>query len=194
LEKDQVSRPDMRLLVIGGSAGSLEVVLTMLPRLEVPLKIAIVVIMHRKFTADASLSKLFRFKTEVPVTEVEDKQRLLPGTIHIAPVDYHLLFEQDGTLSLDVSEKVQFSRPSIDVSFESAADVYGEDLICLLLSGANADGVHGLAEAKAMGAKVIVQSPGSAAFPVMPEMAVSQIRPDRIIEPSELADFINALE
>lgn len=182
------------VVLIGGSAGSLEIILRIVSELEVPLRTAIVVVIHRRFTSEDSLSKLFAFKTRIPVVEIEDKQELKPGTIYIAPVDYHVLFEEDHTFALDVSEKVQYSRPSIDVAFESAAEVFGRNLVCLLLSGANADGVEGMRAALKAGAAVYVQSPESAAFPTMPEIAVNRLKIKRLLRPEEMAGFINNLK
>src|SRR5688572_30214912 len=134
MEEDKVN---YRVVVIGGSAGSLDVLLRLLKRLSGTPKYALVVVLHRKSGEDMTLEELVGLKTAMPVTEVEDKTPLKPGAIYIAPADYHLLFEKDGTLSLDISEKVNYSRPSIDVTLESAAEAYGKELLAILLSGAN---------------------------------------------------------
>ena len=192
MEKDKIGILP-HLLIIGGSAGSLEVILSAVPLILYPLKVAVVVVVHRRFTGDDSLAKLFSYKTMIPVVEIEDKQILKKGTIYIAPVDYHVLFETGGTFALDVSEKVQYSRPSIDVAFESASQVYGENLTCILLSGANADGVEGMRIARQAGAKLFVQDPKTAAFPTMPESAMSRLQIENSIRPEELAGVINNL-
>jgi two-component system, chemotaxis family, protein-glutamate methylesterase/glutaminase len=191
MEKGTLNSYEM--LVIGGSAGSLEVVLAMLPELKQPLNVAVVVVLHRKTSSEASLENLFRYKTRLPVREVEDKDPIVPGTIYIAPVDYHLLVEETGTFALDFSEKVHFSRPSIDVTFESAADIYGDKLACLLLSGANADGAKGMELARSKGALVAAQDPSTAVVPLMPESALELMIDIKLLKPAEMAAFVNAL-
>src|ERR1700733_10706512 len=123
MEKAGIS--SIKLLVIGGSAGSLDVLLEILPHLRKDLPFAIAVVLHRKKESDSVLNDLLSGRSALPVKEVEDKQRILPATIYLAPADYHLLVEKDGWFAVDASEKVNYSRPSIDVSFESAADAYG---------------------------------------------------------------------
>ena len=137
-----------QLVVIGGSAGSLDVILKILSQLTPGSTLAIIIVMHRKNTYDFSLSDLLATKTDWLVHEAEEKQSLKNDHIYLAPADYHLLIEKDHKLSLDVSEKVHYSRPSIDVTFESAADVYQAKMAAILLSGANDDGVEGLKKVK----------------------------------------------
>jgi two-component system chemotaxis response regulator CheB len=168
-----------KVVIIGGSAGSLDVLLKMLPRLNAPT-CAIVFVVHRKSSEDSTLEELIAIKTNIPVKEVEDKVQLLPGNIYVAPSDYHLLFEKSEMLSLDTSEKVNYSRPSIDVSFESAADVYGQSLVAILLSGANTDGTAGL-------------HPETAEMPFMPRNAIENNTADYILGIEELLEFVNAI-
>ncbi|PUZ27154.1 chemotaxis protein CheB [Chitinophaga costaii] len=181
----------LSLVVIGGSAGSLEVLLQMLPGLDVPLAVAIIIVLHRKSYADSVLIDLFSSRTRLLVKEVEEKDLLQPGTIYLAPPDYHLLLESNGSLSLDYSEKINFSRPSIDVTFSSAARLYGPRLLAILLSGANADGVLGLHHVHKMGGMVAVQDPNSAEVRYMPQQAVEQGGVDKILQVKEIAPFIN---
>ena len=181
-----------KVVIIGGSAGALEVLFTILPSLS-DGGFPIVIVLHRKGSDNGSLAALLRSKTSLHVKEVEDKDMLSPGVISLAPGDYHLLFEPDGTLSLDDSEKVAFSRPSIDVSFESAANVYGNAVTGILLSGANADGTRGLALIKAAGGETVAQSPDSAEIPLMPEHAIAQGIVDRVLNVREIVDFLNSL-
>ena len=192
MEKDKIVS-SFKLLVIGGSAGSLDVILKMLPNLDEQLKLAIVIVLHRKSGGDYSLSDLLASRTKIKIYEVEDKQVLEQGCIYIAPPDYHLLFEKDHTLSLDYSEKINYSRPSIDVSFESAAEIFGSELACLLLSGANADGVKGLDRVKKNGGQVLVQNPETADSPFMPQQAILNVPVDTVLRTTEMAAFINTL-
>ena len=129
----------------------------------------------------------------MPVREVEDKETMLPAVIYLAPANYHLLLEKDGTFSLDISEKINYSRPSIDVTFESAADVYGAQAVGLLLSGSNSDGTEGLKKIKAAGGKVIIQQPSSAEVSYMPQQALKEMEADAVLSSGEMAGYINSL-
>lgn len=170
------------VVLIGGSAGSLKVLMEVLPLLSTIPTYALVIILHRKNTEDSTLEDLIALKTILPVREVEDKTLLEPGCIYIAPSDYHLLFEKNKLLSLDISEKVNHSRPSIDVSFESAAAVYNSSLVAILLSGSNSDGTQGLKIIQELGGKIIIQDPKSADMPFMPNHAILNTTPDLILD------------
>lgn len=192
MEKDAVVS-DCKVLIIGGSAGSLEVLLQIIPNLKVLTGFAMVIVLHRKGNDDTTLEELLALKTTIPVKEVEDKTPLLAGNIYIAPADYHLLFEKSGELSLDISEKINYSRPSIDVSFESVAAAYQNTTIAILLSGANADGTEGLKAIKAAGGKVIIQEASSAGMPFMPKHAAENVTFDALLNTSELLQFIQSI-
>lgn len=179
------------LVVIGGSAGSLGVLLQMLPGLSRPLAVPVIIVLHRKNYADSVLSDLLGTRTALQVKEAEEKDVLQPGSIYLAPPDYHLLLESNGTLSLDYSEKVNFSRPSIDVTFSSAARLYGPRLLAILLSGANADGAEGLRDVAATGGLAAVQDPETAEVPYMPEQALEQVGVSKTLKAAEIADYIN---
>jgi two-component system chemotaxis response regulator CheB len=188
-----MAKNSIELLVIGGSAGSLEVILGMMPLLKADMPIAIIFVLHRKYNTDESLVKLLSTKTSLHVKEPEDKEVIRPGFIYLAPADYHLLIEKDKSFSLDDSEKVNHSRPSIDVTFESAADVFGSKLICLLLSGANADGVKGLLEVKRKGGRTMAQDPSSATVPFMPQQAIDNQAVDYVLHKNSISNWINQL-
>lgn len=192
MEKDSLTVK--RLLLIGGSAGSLEVLIKALPRLQPLNHLSMVIVLHRAHTEDSLLEELIALKTNIPVEDIEDKTLLQPGRIYIAPADYHLLFEKSGELSLDVSEKVHYSRPSIDVVFQSAAYAYGSGITALLLSGANADGTDGLKAVKAAGGSVGIQDPATADISFMPQHALGVIEPDKIFTPDDLPQIINNLD
>lgn len=181
-----------RLLLIGGSAGSLEVLVQLLPALNKNLPIAIVIIMHRK-SGESVLIDVLSGKTTWPVKEAEEKETIESGTVYVAPSDYHLLFEKDKTFSLDFSEKVHYSRPSIDVSFESAAEAYGASVIAVLLSGANADGTEGLRYVRNAGGVTIVQDPAEASVSYMPQQAIDNFKVDYIADTKNIIDIVNRL-
>ena len=180
-------------LIIGGSAGSLDVLLKVLPFLDDSINIPVVIVLHRKRGADSLLTSLLSSKTNIRVKEVEEKEAVLSGTIYLAPSDYHLLIEKNFTFSLDFSEKVNYSRPSIDVTFQSAAEVYKEKLVCLLLSGSNADGVEGLKHVKKYGGVASIQHPESAVVSYMPAQAKMNVNIDCILQIDEMAEYINDL-
>ena len=184
---------ECRVLVVGGSAGSLEVLLKVFPKLRVNLTFAIVIVIHRKPGADSLLISLLSQRTQMPVREVEEKEKIEAGVIYVAPSDYHLLIEKNRTFSLDRGEKVHYSRPSIDVTFESAADAYRGNLVGLLLSGANEDGVGGLQKIKQQGGRVYIQNPKSALVQTMPLIASQKIAYDSLLKVEEIPDVINHL-
>ncbi len=180
-------------LIIGGSAGSLDVLLRVIPNLRTDLSFPIIIVIHRKHGADSLLPDLLRGRTALKVKEVEEKEPILAGTIYIAPSDYHLLIEQDRSFSLDSSEKINYSRPSIDVTFQTAAEVYEDTLVCMLLSGSNADGVNGLKAVKSYRGRAIIQNPASAQVPYMPAQAAQNVVIDASLNIEDTAEFINLL-
>ncbi len=192
MEKDSLDK-DIQLLVIGGSAGSLDVILKTLPGLDTRLPFAILIVLHRKSSFESILSDLFAQRTSLKVQEAEEKELLKPGNIYIAPADYHVLIERDKTLSLDFSEKIHYSRPSIDVAFESAADVYGSAAAGLLLSGANADGAEGLKILRQRGGITAVQDPATAEIDFMPRQALAIHAAEYVIQADQIARYINEL-
>ncbi|MEL1255416.1 chemotaxis protein CheB [Flavobacterium sp. DGU38] len=189
MEKNQII-PDFKVVIIGGSAGSLNVLMQILPQLSPIKSFAIVIVVHRKSTDEQTFEELIEIKSAVKVKQVEDKVPFLPGFIYIAPSNYHLLFEKNNTLSLDISEKVNYSRPSIDVSFESAAEVYKDKLVGILLSGSNADGTEGLKAIQKEGGTVIIQNPESAEMSFMPNHAIQNTRPDYVLNIKEILQYI----
>ncbi len=182
----------LRLIVIGGSAGSLNVVLQLLSHWQQAPLTAIVLVLHRRATSESQLTEVLRTKSNWPLEEAKDKAPILPGNIYIAPADYHLLIETNHTFSLDYSEKINYSRPSIDATFETAAIAYHRHLVCILLSGANADGTDGLKIARKHGAHIIIQLPATATAPFMPEHAIKSLTPDAILDPQELIPYLNS--
>jgi two-component system, chemotaxis family, protein-glutamate methylesterase/glutaminase len=179
--------------IIGGSAGSLDVLLKVLPDLDVNISFPIVIVVHRRHGADSLLPALLSSRTKLIVKEADEKEEIIAGTVYIAPSDYHLLIEHDGTFSLDYSEKINYSRPAIDATFQTAAEVYKTRLACLLLSGSNADGVEGLESVKAWGGMALIQDPESAQVAYMPGQAKQHVAIDRILAVEDMAEFINLL-
>jgi len=190
MAQEQINKT--KLVIIGGSSGSLEVIMKLLPVLDKNISVPIVIIMHRNTTADSGLTELLASRTQLSVKEADDKEVMEAGCIYIAPPDYHLLIEADGTLSLDASERVHYCRPSIDVSFMSAAVAYKETLIAILLSGANADGAAGIREIKEAGGYNVVQDPLEATVSYMPEQALLTNAVDKIMKAEEMGEWLNS--
>lgn len=182
-----------KAFIIGGSAGSLDVLLKVLPKVDVNIPFPIIIVVHRKHGADSLLPVLLSTRTKLVVKEIDEKEKIVAGTVYIAPSDYHLLIEQDETFSLDYSEKINYSRPAIDATFQTAAEVYKTKLACLLLSGSNSDGVNGLKSVKAWGGMALIQDPDSAQVAYMPMQAKLNVKIDRILPIEAIADFINLL-
>ncbi|NMH28019.1 chemotaxis protein CheB [Flavobacterium silvaticum] len=182
----------LKLVVIGGSAGSVDVIMRIVPFLPSDPDFSIVLVLHRKSSDDTTLEDVVSIKSAMKVIPVEDKTMLETGAIFIAPSDYHLLFEPTGELSLDVSEKINYSRPSIDVSFESAAAIYKNRLTAILLTGANSDGTAGLISVKENDGFVIIQDPESADIPFMPANALENMTPDLVLDVDGIVNFLNS--
>ena len=191
MEKDSVRKTE--LVLIGGSAGSIDALLQILPKLNRKLSFAIIIIIHRKSSFESTLSDLFESKSKLRVKEAEEKETIVPGMIYLAPADYHLLIEGDKTLSLDFSEKILHSRPAIDATFQTAADVYKEKVAAILLSGANADGSAGIKAIQQVGGLTVVQDPEDAEIRYMPTQALAKMKPDLVLTKYQIADFINGL-
>lgn len=182
-----------KFIVIGGSAGSLDVLLQIVAALPGNMRASFLVVVHRKSDAESLLPDLLSSRTTLAVREVEDKEKIHPGTIYIAPADYHLLVESKNNFSLDASEKIQFSRPSIDVTFESVAEVFGKTAVAILLSGANADGAEGLKRVKDCGGHTIVQDPATADVSFMPQQAVNLRAMNAVVGADQLPGYIKQL-
>ena len=174
-------------VVIGGSAGALNVVREILRALELPARAPVVIVLHLPPRSPDGLAELLARECAFKVKQAEDKEPLEPGTVYLAPPGYHLLIESHRSFALSGDAPVHFSRPSIDVLFESAADAYGSGLLAILLSGASADGAAGLQEVSVAGGFTAVQAPSSAESETMPSAALHLFEPTFIWTPDELA-------
>lgn len=178
------------LVVVGTSAGGLSALGRLVGALPKSFPLPIVVVQHRgKESSDDTMTQVLQSSTELVVREAEDKEPLVAGHVFLAPPDYHLLVDV-GYLALSVDDVVAFSRPSIDVLFETAADCYGPTVIGVLLTGANQDGTRGLERIKAAGGFVIVQDPATAESPTMPRSAMAAVRVDRVLTLERLAQSL----
>ena len=177
------------LIVIGCSMGGMHALQQIFEALPQEFCVPIAVVQHRYRTSNEALPAILRRHTKLDVVDTTDKEWIKPGTVYLAPANYHLLVER-GELSLSVDEKVEYSRPSIDVLFESAADAYGSGVIGVVLTGANADGARGAKRIKSRGGFVIVQDPGTAESPAMPQAAIAAARVDRILPLERIGPFL----
>ena len=162
------------VVAVGTSWGGLSALTKLLGSLPGDFKIPVVLVQHRSKDSERLLVQLLQDATDLKVCEIEDKDPLTPGTVHVAPANYHVLIE-DGYASLTVEEPVRFSRPSIDVMFSSAADTYRSAAIGVVLTGANEDGARGLALIVKRGGLALVQDPKTAEIPIMPEAAIRAV-------------------
>ena len=183
----------IELIVIGGSAGALEPLLSLISPLARDVACPIVIALHLHPAQPSMLPTILSRACERAVVEAEDKAPLVERGIYVAAPNYHLLVERDRSLSLSIDPLVHHSRPAIDVLFESAADVYGDSLLGVLLSGASVDGADGLAQIHRAGGITVVQAPESADSATMPEAGIRRVGPAALVAwPDALADVITA--
>lgn len=180
-------------VLIGGSAGALDVLRAVLPALSARLAATVVVVIHQPPDADGVLTEVLAGFTALPAKTAEDKEALQPGTLYVAPSDYHLLIENERSFALSIDRPLHFSRPSIDVLFESAADAYGKGLLAVLLSGASEDGARGLRTIQQAGGTTVIQRPDSASVAFMPNAALAISRPTYIYDPDQIRAMLRAL-
>jgi len=179
--------------VIGVSAGGLHALRTILQALPATFPIPIAIVQHLNAQSESYLVDYLNGLSAIPIKEAEDKETLCPGTVYLAPAGYHLLIEPDGSFSLSVDEKVNYSRPSIDLLFESAAETFGQALIGIVLTGANSDGALGLRAIKQHGGLAIVQNPETANTPYMPRAALNATPVDYIENLEGIASLLRRL-
>jgi two-component system chemotaxis response regulator CheB len=180
------------IIVVGTSWGGLLALSELVDGLPKAIRLPLVVVQHRHRDSDDLLAVLLQDHTALSVCEVEDKAPVEPGSVYIAPADYHLLFE-GGTFALSTDAPVRYSRPSIDVSFESAADAYAERTVGVILTGANADGARGLKRIVDRGGLGLVQEPATAESSAMPEAAIRVVPRARVMTIPEIATTLGAL-
>jgi two-component system, chemotaxis family, protein-glutamate methylesterase/glutaminase len=180
-------------VVIGASAGGVEALSVLIPALPFDALAAVFVVLHLPRDRPSLLADIFGRKSALKVREAEDKEPVQPGTLYFAPNNYHLLIDDGPQLALSVDDLVHHSRPSIDVLFESAADVYGKRLLGIILTGANEDGARGLASVHDAGGMTIVQDPSTALSPQMVNAALKLQTPDFVLPLSGIAAMLATL-
>ena len=180
------------IAVIGTSWGGLAALHQILGALPSSFHLPIVVVQHRHKDSGQLLPRVLQDDTRLNVCEVEDKTPIVGGSIYIAPANYHVLVER-GHLSLSTEEPVAFSRPSIDVTFISAADAYREGVVGVVLTGANSDGARGLKRIADRGGLAVVQRPDTAESPVMPAAAERLVPTARVVTLAAIAELLASL-
>ena len=179
-------------IVIGASAGGVSALMRLLPNIGLPAGPPVIVVVHVPARGDTALAGVFGRLCPIPVREARDKQAVEGGGIWLAPAGYHLLVELDRHFALSVDEPVNLSRPSIDVLFESAADVYGSALIGIVLTGANSDGARGARAIRDCGGVVAAQDPAEAEAEAMPRSTIAAADPQFIGTLDAIASYVLA--
>lgn len=182
----------IELVVIGGSAGAIEVLREVLGRLTASFAPAMAVVVHLPPTGPSLLPEIFSSQSTPPMKLADDKEPITGGTIYFASHDYHLLIAPDRTFSLSQDDRVHFSRPAIDVLFESAAEAYGAGVMGVILSGANADGAQGLRAIADAGGVAVVQSLESAEMAAMPAAALRAVPEGIVVSVVSLGEMLRA--
>jgi two-component system chemotaxis response regulator CheB len=180
-------------VVIGASAGGIEALSALLPALSPALRVPVFIVLHLPRDKPSVLAEIFARKCAVPVREAQDKEQVAPGTVYFAPNNYHLLIDQGPQLALSADDPVHHSRPSIDVLFESATEIYAQRLLGVILTGANQDGASGLASIHDAGGVTVVQSPQTARAPHMAISALKLRPADGVLSLEEIAALLGSL-
>ena len=180
-------------IVIGASAGGVEALGLILPSLPAKFRPAVLIVLHLPRERPSLLVDIYEKRCALPVREADDKEPIEPGTIYFAPPDYHMLVERNRQIALSTEEPVHFSRPSVDVLFESAADAFGSRLLGVILTGANEDGAAGLHAIHRAGGVTVVQQPDSAKVPLMVVSALQRNPADFVLSLPEIAELLKGL-
>lgn len=177
-------------VVMGISAGGLSALTTILEAMPPNFQLPVMVVQHRSKDERTLLEDLLTMKCKIKIKQADEKEKIMKGIVYFAPPDYHLLIERDRTLSLSSDARVNFSRPSIDVLFETASGVYKNKLLAIILTGANHDGAAGIKMIKEEGGTTIAQNPVTAQYPVMPKAAIDTGSIQHILDLGEIKDFL----
>ncbi len=182
-----------KAIVIGTSAGGLSALTVILEKIPVDCPLSVIVVQHRSKDQKDLLEEVLQSKCKIRIKQADEKEKIEPGVVYIAPPDYHLLVESAKTFSLSSDEPVHFSRPSIDVLFETAAMVFKDTLIGIILTGSNNDGSAGVIAVNKYGGLTISQKPGDSQFPFMPEAAIKTNKIKHIWTLSEIQNFLSKI-
>jgi two-component system chemotaxis response regulator CheB len=187
-----LTSPPYQAVVMGGSAGGFAALGRILPALPAGYPLPLLVVLHLHRLHEGDLLRGLAHRCRLLLKEAEPGEAVAGGTAYFAPPNYHLLVEPSGRLALSIDERVNWSRPSIDVTFESAAAVWGAGLVGVILTGANQDGARGLQAVRARGGLAIVQDPASAEVPFMPLAAVAAGPVDHLVPLEDIPTLLLA--
>jgi len=179
-----------KAVVIGVSTGGVAALKFLLGELPADFRIPILVVTHIMPESDDALAVLLNTLCAIKVKEADEQELMAPGVVYLAPANYHLLVERGGFLALSIDPPVNFARPSVDVLFESAAEVYGQELIGIILTGAGFDGSGGLLKIKQCGGIAIVQDPADAEMDSMPLSALRLTKPDHVVQLNDIPGLL----
>lgn len=179
-----------KAIVLGASSGGITVVGDLVRSLPADFSMPLIVVQHVAPNSDDRWAHLLNDNSAVLVKEADEKESILPGTVYLAPANYHLLVETDGTFTLTLEERVNYARPAIDVLFETAAEAWGKHLIGIVCTGANFDGAEGLRLIGERGGLTVVQNPSTADVSTMPLRAIELAHPDYILTPQEILELL----
>ena len=177
-------------VVIGVSAGGLYALTHILGALPAGFPAPVIVVQHRSRDERFLLEEVLQTKCRVHIKQADEKEEIMPGIVYVAPADYHLLIEKDKTFSLSFDEPVNYSQPSIDILFETAAEVYKNKLLGIILTGANSDGAKGIKSIRKRGGITIAQQPDTADYPVMPKAAIKTGSIQHVMTLDQIRDFL----
>jgi len=186
-------RGRIEAIVIGASAGGVEALGLILPALPAKFGPSLLIVLHLPRERPSLLVQIYEKRCALPIREADDKEPIEPGTVYFAPPDYHMLVERNRQIALSTDEPVHFSRPSVDVLFESAADVYADRLLGVILTGANEDGAAGLHAVHRAGGVTVVQQPDSAKVPLMVVSALQRNPADFVLSLPQIAELLVGL-
>jgi two-component system chemotaxis response regulator CheB len=181
-------------IIIGGSAGGIEALDVIIAALPPEFPVPVLVVQHLHPNDGGMFVDYLARRSRLPVIDPCDKEPVLPGRVYAAPANYHMLVERDGAISLSADERVNWSRPSIDVLFESGAAAWGTGLVAVLLSGANMDGAAGIVKVREAGGLTIAQDPAEAPHPIMPQSAIDTGAVQEVLMVKDIARRLVSIE
>lgn len=183
-----------KAVIIGGSAGSFQVVTKILSSLSENFPLPVLLCLHRLKHVRSGFVEALSLKSNIPIEEPNDKETLKPGRAYLAPANYHMYVELANRVALSTDEPVNHSRPAIDLSFITSANAYRDKLIGIILSGANRDGAMGLKRVSEKGGLTIVQDPKDCEVKTMTESAMQLTQVDHIFSPDQIIQFLSKIK
>jgi len=184
---------NFKALIIGGSAGSFQVITRILAELPKDFPLPVLLCLHRLKHVRSGFMETLALRSAIPIEEPFDKDIIRPGKAYLAPANYHMLVDIANSITLSIDEPVNHSRPSIDLSYITAAKAYREKLLAIILSGANKDGAYGIKKVKELGGTVIVQDPNECEVKTMTEAAIKITKVDYIYTVNEIVKYLKTL-